>query len=229
MYKRSDLKLAAKYAKIEESFINPLSTEEIISVTGEKGFLELKKTGEVIIDLSSYVTKINDEVIVFEDELFINHIGLAIRLSDDYISIRLNEIYAELREVVTKKRKVSVKKAKLLKAEKESLLGYRGIVFRTVGLLNMVAELGIDVSESEENLLIFTDKLTQLVVTESYSVSAQLAEERGSCRDWDFKVIEADESLSTLFNTGTNSLMTEEVLIQVAKTGLRNNINFLIQ
>lgn len=229
MYKKSDLKLAVKYAVIEESFINPLSAEEIISVTGEKGFLELKKTGEVIIDLSSYVTKISDEVIVFEDELFINHIGLAIRLSDDYISIRLNEIYAELREVVTKKRKVSVKKAKLLKAEKESLLGYRGIVFRTVGLLNMVAKLGIDISESEENLLIFTDKLTQLVVTESYTVSAQLAEERGSCRDWDFKVIEADESLSTLFNTGTNSLMTEEVLIQVAKTGLRNNINFLIQ
>lgn len=229
MYKKSDLKLAEKYAKIEEGFISPLSAEEIIPITGEKGFLELKKTGEVIIDLSSYVTKINDEVIVFEDELFINHIGLAIRLSDDYISIRLNEIYAELREVVTKKRKVSVKKAKLLKAEKESLLGYRGIVFRTVGLLNMVTKLGIDISESEENLLTFTDKLTQLVVTESYTVSAQLAEERGSCRDWDFKVIEADESLSTLFNTGTNSLMTEEVLIQVAKTGLRNNINFLIQ
>jgi hypothetical protein len=220
------LKLAEKYSSIENEFIDPLSTEEILAVIKDEGFVDLKESGEVIINLESYVTKINEDLIVFEDDLFLQHLDFSVRLSDDGVAIRLNEIDKELLLNEGRKRKMSVKKTKLLQLEKESLLDARSIVVRTVGLVDMAIKLGI---VTEEGLDIFSIKLNQLIVTEAHSASLLLAQERGSYRAWNDYSISDSHVLSTLFNLEANELMTMGVLEMAVETGLRNNIHFLIQ
>jgi hypothetical protein len=220
------LKLAEKLGQVESKneSINTLSKEEIFAVIGNPGFLTMKETGAVI-DLESYVTKINEEVIVFEDELFINHIDMAVRLSDDSIELRLNEISKELLLSEGRKRKMSIKMNKALKLERESLYGSRWIVIRTVGLSDMARKLGVD----EAGFDIFASKLYQLISTTAYSASIDLAEERGAHINWSPELLETKEDLSSILNVQVNELMTEPTLYKVRTTGIRNTIHLLIQ
>jgi hypothetical protein len=220
------LKLAEKLAEVESrsECINSLSKEEIFAVIGNPGFLTMKETGAVI-DLQSYVTKINEDLTVFEDELFVNHVEMAVRLSDDSIQLRLNEISKEVLLSEGRKRKMSIKMNKALKLERDSLIASRWIIVRTVGLSGMAKGLGVD----EQGFDMFASKLYQLICTTVYSASIDLAEERGAYKNWNIGLLETKEDLKNILNLEANELVDEPLLYKVRTSGIRNTIHLLIQ
>ena len=219
------LKLAEKLEMVEmkNESINSLSKDEIFAVIGNPGFLTMKETGAVI-DLESYVSKIGEELF-FEDELFINHLDMAVRISDDSIELRLNEISKEDLLSEGRKRKMSLKKNKALKLERESLEASRWIVVRTIGLSGMAKGLSV----SEEEFDIFASKLYQLIASACYTASVTLAEERGAYKNWNVDLLEEKEDLKNILNVEANELMSEPIMYQVRNTGVRNTIHLLIQ
>ena len=219
------LKLAEKLEMVEmkNESINSLSKDEIFAVIGNPGFLTMKETGAVI-DLESYVSKIGEELF-FEDELFINHLDMAVRISDDSIELRLNEISKEVLLSEGRKRKMSLKKNKALKLERESLEASRWIVVRTIGLSGMAKGLSV----SEEEFDIFASKLYQLIASACYTASVTLAEERGAYKNWNVDLLEEKEDLKNILNVEANELMSEPIMYQVRNTGVRNTIHLLIQ
>jgi hypothetical protein len=219
------LKLAEKLEMVEmkNESINSLSKDEIFAVIGNPGFLTMKETGAVI-DLESYVSKIGEELF-FEDELFINHLDMAVRISDDSIELRLNEISKEVLLSEGRKRKMSLKKNKALKLERESLEASRWIVVRTIGLSGMAKGLSV----SEEEFDIFASRLYQLIASACYTASVTLAEERGAYKNWNVDLLEEKEDLKNILNVKANELMSEPIMYQVRNTGVRNTIHLLIQ
>lgn len=208
--------LAKKYAKIESKYSNPLEAEDILPVIEESKYITLKTQGNIFINLPSYVTIIEDKA-WFEDNLFLDHVSIVVRLLDDYVDIRLHEIQLELKKLQCFKRKKSIDRYKKLQLEASSLMLYRGIEFKTVGLEQMALDLGIEKDSGE--FYLFQNKLNQLIVTTVYSVSIELAEERGSFPNWNFKMID-----DQIFSLEKNDLMTYELIGRVTQYGLRNNI-----
>lgn len=212
-----------KYAKIDSGYINPIDAEDFLLAVKDSAFLILKDSGELLVNLPSYVSNPNTNEAMFEDELFLNHIYTAIRLLDNGVDIRLEEIVLELRKIKEKgsNRKRFRKAFNNLLLEAKSLNNFRTIELRLVGISDMTKALKIKKSDIE----MFNTALNLLTATTAYTASIDLAEERGSFNSWNIAQVEESKFLSKIFNTNENALMKEEILIKVANTGIRNTIN----
>lgn len=212
-----------KYAKIDLCYPNPIYSDDFLLAVKDSSFLILKESGEIVVNLPSYVSKPNTTEAMFEDELFLNHLYTAIRLLDNGVDIRLEEIVLELRKIKEKgsNRKRFRKVFNKLLLEAKSLNSFRTIELRLIGISDMAKCLGIKKSDID----MFNTALNLLTATTVYSASIDLATERGSFNSWNIEQIEESKFLSKIFNTKDNALMKEEILVKVATTGIRNTIN----
>lgn len=215
-------KLIEKYALIDTGYTNPIDAEDFLLAVKDSEFLILKESGELIVNLPSYVSRPGTKKALFEDELFLNHIFTAVRLLDNGVDVRLEQIIMELRKIKEKgsKRKRFKKAFNKLLLESSSLNAFRAIEIRFIGVDVMARSLGV----KPEHLDAFTAALDLLKLTSIYSASIELAVERGSFKEWDFKSIEANPFLRNFFDTSKNELMTEDILQKVANSGIRNLI-----
>lgn len=216
-------KLVEKYAKVDTRYINPIDTEDFLMAVKDGEFLILKESGELIVNLPSYVSKPNTKEAMFEDELFLNHLYTAVRLLDNGVDIRLEKIVLELTKIKEKcsERKRFKRVFNKLLLEAKGLNRFRNIEIRVIGISEMSKSLQVN----DGNIDVFNTALNLLTATAIYTASIELAVERGCYSQWDYKMIKENNFLSKLFDREQNALMEEKTITKLSNTGIRNLIN----
>lgn len=216
-------KLVEKHVQVDSGYPNPIDAEDFLLAVKDSSFLILKESGKLIVNLPSYVSKPNTKEAMFEDELFLNHLYTAVRLLDNGIDIRLEQIVLELRKIKEKGscRKRFRKAFSRLLLESKSLGSYRPIEIRVIGITEMANSLSVP----DKDLDVFYTALNLLAATTIYTASIDLAQERSQFPCWNMDSIKESKFLSKLFSLEENSLMREEILTKLQTTGIRNTIN----
>lgn len=166
------------------------------------------------LNLYGYVTNKFLPNAIFEDEMFVKHVGCLVRLADDIIDSKIDKIDKELNTLSCETKKT------YWEGIKKGLVEKRKSKVSLTGLTDMMAALGIK-NGTEESLL-FSEKLHQLFSTSVYESSIELAEERGHFPIWNTWDIKKSGFLTRMFTLHKNELMTQEVRERLFKFGRRN-------
>jgi len=176
----------------------------------------------LLLNLYGYISNKFTANSMFEDTLFTNHVNSAMRLMDDIVDLEIEKIDSILEEIASKPyddKFQKVERELWLKIRKKAQDGRRtGLGITGEG--DMMAALGIKYGSEEGTL--FSEKLHQLLATEAYTASIELAKERGAFPLWNPNDIEESGFLSRMFSTKENEIMTEEIIMDAIRFGRRN-------
>lgn len=175
----------------------------------------------LLLNLYGYISNKFTKEAVFEDNLFEQHVNIAMRLMDDIVDLEIEKIDLILKEIKAKKMDPKFKRSEIELWERIRKMAQDG---RRTGLGitgegDMIAALGIKYGTPEATE--FASKLHQLLATEAYKASVELAEERGHFPIWDINDIESSGFLTRMFSL-ENELMDQTTMEKAAKFGRRN-------
>jgi ribonucleoside-diphosphate reductase alpha chain len=176
----------------------------------------------LLINLYSYISNKFTKDACFEDDLFIQHVDMAMRLMDDIVDLEIEKVDKIIEHIKQKTYSDNYQLVELQLWEKVRAMAVDG---RRTGLGvtaegDMMAALCIIYGTPEATK--FSEALHQLLATTAFSASVDLAEEREHFPIWDPNDVEASGFLSRMLSLEENELMTQELIDKYYKFGRRN-------
>ena len=176
----------------------------------------------LLLNLYSYISNKFTKDACFEDDLFISHVEMAMRLMDDIVDLEIEKVDGIIESIESKSYADEYKQVELTLWKKVRAMAIDG---RRTGLGvtgegDMIAALGITYGTPEATR--FSAALHQLLATTAFASSIELAEERGAFPIWNKDDIESSEFLKRMFSTEENELMSQAMVDRYNKFGRRN-------
>lgn len=176
----------------------------------------------LLLNLYGYVSNKFTKDAVFEDDLFLSHVSSAMRLMDDVVDLEIEKIDLILEEIKSKSFDGKFQKVEfdLWTKIRQKAIDGRRTGLGVTGEGDMMAALGIKYGTPEGTL--FSEKLHQLLATQAYVTSIDLAEERGAFPICDPRDVESSKFLQRILSEETNELITQDDIARHEQYGRRN-------
>jgi len=180
---------------------------------GELPLCNLDSCRLMSMNIASYIVNPYMEDAYFDWDLFVEHVGKAMRLMDDLVEMEIEAVTKIIDKIKKDPEPDYVKHNELSmwKEIKEKCENGRRTGLGLTGLADAIASLNIKYGEKESIKVV--DKVYKVLRDESYRASIEMAKERGSFPIWNTSAEKDNVYLNRL---------PDDIKIEMAKYGRRN-------